>query len=245
MSIHSLSASVLGTVLFCAIAPALASTAAAPPALRQIVAERLGAPVDAVLATPYLGLFEIQSAGRVLYTDKDARYFLLGHIIDTASRVDRTAARLEELTAKAFRELPLALAIKTVRGDGGRVVYLFEDPNCPHCAKLHQELLPLKDVSIYTFVSTFLGPDSPTLARNIWCSDDPASAWEAWMLHKKAAAAAAAGCAAPSARVEQLGQRLGIMGTPTLFFVDGTRLSGTVSLAAVEARLAELPRRAR
>lgn len=242
MSIIQLSATALGIALCSGNLPALAATA--PPALRQLVTDRLGTPVDSVLATPYFGWYEIQSGGRILYTDKEARFFFLGHVVDSATRVDRTAARLEEISKKNFRELPLKLAIKTVRGNGTRVLYLFEDPNCPYCSKMHQDLLPLTDVTIYTFISTFLGPDSPTLARNIWCSDNPSLAWEAWMVRKKIPAAAAAGCVAPSAKIEQLGQRLGVMGTPTVFFGDGSRLSGTVSLAGLEARLVDQVQRA-
>ena len=42
------------------------------------------------------------------------------------------------------------------------------------------------------------------------------------------------------AKVVELGQKLAISGTPTLFFNDGTRVPGAVPLAQIERKLEQL-----
>jgi thioredoxin-related protein len=41
--------------------------------------------------------------------------------------------------------LPLALAVKQVRGDGKRVFATFEDPNCGYCKRLAKETARLDE----------------------------------------------------------------------------------------------------
>jgi thiol:disulfide interchange protein DsbC len=52
----------------------------------------------------------------------------------------------------AFDTLPLADAIKTVRGKGERVIAVFSDPDCPFCRRLETELDKLDNVTLYTFL---------------------------------------------------------------------------------------------
>jgi thiol:disulfide interchange protein DsbC len=71
----------------------------------------------------------------------------------------------------------------------------------------------------------------------IWCSRDRATAWREYLLEGKAPEASTAGCATPVERNVQLGQRLGVQGTPALIFADGTVVPGLISRAQIEARM--------
>ncbi|MBC7208562.1 MAG: DsbC family protein, partial [Methyloversatilis sp.] len=147
--------------LLCALA---ASTAWAGPedTIKAAVESTLGAgaKVEGVTKTPYLGLYEVRVGGEILYTDEKANYLILGEILDAKTRQNITQARVNQLSAINFAELPLDVAIKQVRGNGKRVIATFEDPNCGYCKKLAKELLTLNDVTVYTFLTPVLGPDS-------------------------------------------------------------------------------------
>jgi thiol:disulfide interchange protein DsbC len=197
----------------------------------------VGVKVDAVTKTPYGGLFEVRTNGDIFYTDASARYIVVGKIVDLTTYQDLTRARQDELHAFRFADLPLDDAIKVVKGDGRRVMAVFEDPNCPYCRKLHATLRQLDNVTIYTFLLTLLAEDSAVKARNISCAPDPARAWLAWMDTSTAAPAAPASCRAPNDRVLALGQRLHVTGTPTIYFPDGTRTGSAFALAQLESRL--------
>jgi thiol:disulfide interchange protein DsbC len=120
---------------------------------------------------------------------------------------------------------------------------VFEDPNCPYCKKLHQTLKGIDNVTVYTFLLNILSDDSTTKGRNIWCAADRSTAWAAWMDEGKAAPAAPANCTAPNDQVIALAKKLHVMGTPTVYFYDGTRTITAFDAAGLEARLnAAMPR---
>ena len=99
----------------------------------------------------------------------------------------------------------------------------------------------MNDITIYTFMYPILGEDSKTKVKNIWCSTDRAKAWDEWMLSAKAPAAAPSSCsAAANDKVVELGRKLGVSGTPTVFFTDGTRVPGAIEAKKLEAKLASI-----
>jgi len=193
-----------------------------------------GMSVVAVRRTPF-GLFEVQVGMDLLYTDANVSYVMDGRLIDAASRRDLTRERLESVSAIPFDELPLDLALKQVRGDGKRRVAIFEDPNCGYCKQLRHTLVDVDNVTIYTFLYPILAPDSRDKVRDVWCAGDPLATWDAWMLDGRTPPRA--DCSVPVDEMLALGQRLMVRGTPTLLFPDGSRVSGAIPLAALQARL--------
>ncbi|AOB33967.1 disulfide bond formation protein DsbC [Bordetella sp. H567] len=181
--------------------------------------------VTAVRRTPY-GLYEVQVGMDLIYTDVNVGWVMEGPLIDAATRQDVTRERQEQIGAVSFDQLPLDLAVKRVTGDGSRVVAVFEDPNCGYCKQLRQTLEDIPNLTIYTFIYPILAPDSRVKARDIWCAPHPGQAWDDWMVRGKMPATG--NCNAPTDQVLALGQRLMVRGTPTLFFRDGSRVSGAL-----------------
>ena len=137
--------------------------------------------------------------------------------------------------------MPLDLAAKTVKGNGKRVIAVFEDPNCGYCKRFRKALTEVTDITVYTFMYPILGEDSKTKVKNIWCSSDRAKAWDDWMLNAKAPAAAPSSCSvAANDKVLEIGRKLGVSGTPTVFFTDGTRVPGALEAKKLEAKLATI-----
>ena len=106
------------------------------------------------------GLNEVLIGGQIYYVDSDVSFVLAGRMFDPATREDLTQKRLDVALKVDFKSLPLANAVKTVRGDGSRVLVTFEDPNCGYCKRLWQNMAELKNVTIYTFLYPILSPDS-------------------------------------------------------------------------------------
>lgn len=235
----------LAALAFLACA-ATAGRAATPEeaAVKKLIEPRLGerATVVSVTKTPYAGLFEVRTDNNdILYTDKKAQYLFVGRVIDTATYEDYTKGRVEEISKVKFSDLPFDSAIKMVKGNGKRVMAVFEDPNCGYCKHFRKTVQELDNVTVYTFMYNILAEDSAVKSKNIWCSPDRAKAWDDWMLNGKAAPAAPANCLAnPNDKILALGQKLKISGTPTIFFADGSRIPGAVDLKALEAKLASI-----
>lgn len=194
--------------------------------------------VEAVSKTPYAGLYEVVlKSGDIIYTDDKVDFVVSGDIIDSRTRKSVTQARMQALSAIDFSTLPLNQAIKQVKGNGKRVLATFEDPNCGYCKRLGKDLARMSDVTVYTFLMPMLGDDSVTKSHNIWCAKDKAKAWNDWIVDARVPAAASCDTTAVTKNVE-LGKKLKISGTPTMFLADGSRIGGYLPAAELERALA-------
>ena len=199
---------------------------------------REGVKVDAVTKTPYSGLYEVRIGSDVLYTDEKAQFLFTGDIIDSKNGTNYTKARTDELSKVKFSDLPLDSALKMVRGNGKRVIAVFEDPNCGYCKQFRKTLASMDNITVYTFMYNILADDSKTKSKNIWCSPDRNKAWDEWMLHGKVAPDAPANCNTPNDKIYALGQKLRVTGTPSVFFTDGSRAPGVIDIKSLENRIA-------
>ena len=211
-------------------------------AIKKLIEPRLGegVKVDSVTKTPYAGLFEVRIGSEILYTDEKAQYIFVGNVIDAQNQTNYTKARIDDLSKIKFADLPFDSALKMVKGDGKRVMAIFEDPNCGYCKRFRKTLNGMDNITVYTFMYNILSDDSAVKSKNIWCSSDKNKAWDDWMLNGKVAATAAANCASPNEKISALGQKLRISGTPTIFFTDGSRLPGAVDVKALETKWASI-----
>lgn len=199
-----------------------------------------GPSVDSVARTPYGDLYEVVlSNGQLVYTDEKNSFIIDGSLIDTASRTDVTQRRLTELSAIDFSILPLKDAVKTVKGKGSRVIAVFEDPNCTYCKRLAKELEQMDDLTIYTFLYPILSEDSTVKSNNVWCAKDRAKVWNDWIVNAKTPVDADCDVTA-IARNFELGQRLRVTGTPTIFLANGNRIGGYLPAAELEKALADV-----
>ena len=210
--------------------------------IKKALEPRLGgATIESVKETPYGGLYEVRVAGDILYTDKKGEYLVIGQVYDVKSSRNLTRERLDDINKIKFSDLPLEMALKQVKGNGKRVIAVFEDPNCGYCKRLRQTTLnEIDNVTIYTFLYNILSQDSFTKSKNIWCAPNRNKAWDDWMINGKVPPAAPAACESPNDKVLALGQKLRITGTPAIFFSDGTRIPGAIDLKSLEAKLDSL-----
>jgi thiol:disulfide interchange protein DsbC len=211
--------------------------------IKKVLEPRLGegAKIESVIATPYGGLYEVRAGGDIIYTDKNGEYIIVGQIYNAKTTANLTKERLDEINKIKFSDLPLQHALKLVKGDGKRVIAIFEDPNCGYCKQFRKTTLQQADnITVYTFMLNILSEDSAEKSKNIWCSADRNKAWDEWMVENKLAPKAPANCVNPNEAISALGRKLKVNGTPAIFFADGTRLAGAVDLATLEAKFAKI-----
>lgn len=201
-------------------------------------------PADAeVTATPIKGIMELRVGNDVMYVDQSGQYLIQGAIIDLKSRINLTEARTNDLLKIPFKDLPVNDGFAMKRGDGKRQLVIFEDPNCGYCKRLERDMAGMQDVTITVMLLPVLGPDSVTKSKGVWCAKDRAKAWEDWMLDGTKPPAAKAGCDTSALdRNLAFARENRITGTPTIFFIDGTRVPGAVPAADIEQRLNQLHR---
>jgi thiol:disulfide interchange protein DsbC len=206
---------------------------------KNIEAKMGGAKIESLTKTPYAGLFEAVSEGEIFYVGAEGDIAFFGNIIDMKTERNITAERGKEVAAAGFAKLPLDAAIKTVRGNGSRKVAVFTDPDCPYCKMLEKELIDVNNVTVYTYLFPLdqLHPDARNKSKAIWCSADKSKAWLDFMLKNVALKDAPANCEVPFAKIEELGKKYKVHGTPLVLFASGEKVPGSVKKETIEKML--------
>ena len=228
----------LVAVLLCAL-PAVADEAA----IRQTIEAKLaGAKVEGVQATPMPGIYEVRFRGsdgmQIVYTNADATHIIVGRLLDAKTDRDLTEERLRKFSAINMETLPYDLAVKVQRGNGKRTLVIFSDPYCPACKQFEKVLATVDDITIHYFMYPVIRPELAEHSRAVWCAPDRSKAWLDLALRGKPVASAVK-CDAPIDKVLDLGGKLGVRSTPTLFLATGERLGGGVSAAQLKVLLDE------
>ena len=228
----------LVAALLCAL-PALANEAV----IRQAVEAKLGgAKVEGILATPMPGIYEVRFRGsegmQIVYTNADATHIIVGRLLDAKTDRDLTEERLRKFSAINMETLPYDLAVKVQRGNGKRSLVIFSDPYCPACKQFEKVLATIDDITIHYFMYPVIRPELAEHSRAVWCAPDRSKAWLDLALRGKPITSGTK-CDAPVDKVIDLGSKLGVRSTPTLFLATGERLRGGVGAAQLKVLLDE------
>jgi thiol:disulfide interchange protein DsbC len=219
----------------------LASTAAfAEPdraAIDATVAAINGqAKVTSVRSTPFGNLNEVvatdeRGAPSVVYISDDGRYLVSGVLVDVQQRQNLT----ELATATLRRDLLASIPdeqkiIYKPKGTPKHRVVVFTDISCGYCQRLHEHVQEFVARGIQVEYVAFPrgGLQSPVYAQmtQIWCADDRKAAFDAALAGR---AITAKGCEAPVTAHYELGDRLGVQGTPAIYTEDGVNVGGYVT----------------
>ena len=233
--LQSLAAALLALVL---AAPVLAQQDPAADRVKAELRKKItDATVDSVRKVPYGNLFEVTVGSELFYTDEKASFLLLGSIVDLKTRENVTETRMRQLSRVDFASLPLDSAVKIVRGNGSRKVAIFADPNCGYCKRFERDLLGISDITVYLFLYPILAPDSMQKSKAVWCAPDRGKAWIDYMV-RDISVPVDTSCATPIDKNLEYGKSKRIQGTPTIFFEDGERVPGAMTIADFEKKLA-------
>jgi thiol:disulfide interchange protein DsbC len=189
--------------------------------------------VETIKKSPVSGLYQLTSGPAVLYASNDGRYLVAGDVLDLAKVDDdrnvtesaRRDARVSVLKKLDPKEMVIYRP-KAVKA----VVTVFTDADCGYCRKLHAEIPALIDLGVelryLAYPRQGKGSATYTKMESIWCSTDRKN-----MMTKVMQGEHIQPLTCRNTIPEQLilGQKLGISGTPTLVFADGTVWGGYLS----------------
>ena len=195
--------------------------------------------IKSINPSPIPGIYEVVANSSIIYVDAQAKFLIQGSITDLKTGVNLTDAREDEMNRIQFSELPLQDTVKLVRGDGSRKMAVFADPNCGYCKTLEKSFQTMDNITVYTFLIPILSADSTTKSKAVWCASDPSKTWVNWMT-AQIPLPSKTDCPNPLDKNLALAKKLGITGTPAIFFVDGSRIPGAASKDDIEKKLASI-----
>lgn len=192
------------------------------------------AEITSIKPSPYAGLFEIKAKGYgTAYMSADGRYMLQGELIEINGRQltnlteqGMAVERKATLAAIDKKDTIIFPAIGKTKG----IAYVFTDIDCGYCRKIHAEVPAMNQLGIEVRYLAFprAGYPSPIAKRMeaIWCSANPALAMTQ---AKQGGFITSPDCAAPIKAQYELGQELGVRGTPAVFLESGMQVGGYLS----------------
>jgi Protein-disulfide isomerase len=231
-----------------AVTPFIAK--AAPPstsdgadAIRASV-ESLGGrgELQAVRKAPVAGLMEVQADGEILYFTPDGKYLIAGDIYRVADRANLTEGARGKIRVAQLATSDASTHISYGPKDANHVIYVFTDISCGYCQQWHQQVPALNAAGVRVEYLAWPrgGARSPDVAKmdSIWCAKDRRAAYDAAIAGKSVASAS---CKSPVMAQYDLGERIGVQGTPAIFAADGRQLGGYIPAKAILQALSVAP----
>jgi len=204
--------------------------------------------VTEVKLSPLKGLYEVtlrqKNRQAVAYLDFGKKLLVPGPIFEIASKrpVTPPPVELPQIISKGeLEKIPLGDSIVMGNPQGKKRVFVFTDPDCPFCGKLHGELKKLvsmePDLAIYVKMYPLrMHPAAYDKARVILGSNSLELLEKAFAGEKLPAP----GDKDPKGPVDEtirLGESLGIDGTPAMILPDGELITGARSSESLRKML--------
>jgi thiol:disulfide interchange protein DsbC len=203
-----------------------------PAPVRARLAELFpGEAITTIAPAAVAGVYEVLVGASVFYVTADGRYALRGDIIDLEKRTNLSAERRRGARKQVFEGLAREDYIEFGANGSKQLetLYVFTDIDCGYCRRFHREVKQLNAAGItvryLAFPRTGTQGESFDKAVAVWCSDDRQAAMTAAKSGGKVAANA---CPNPVAAQFELGQAVGVTGTPAVYTGAGEQIGGYV-----------------
>jgi thiol:disulfide interchange protein DsbC len=211
----------------------------AKPDLSQLQAVLGGEKPDSVNPTGIPGLYEVVLKSQILYLSQDGRFAVQGDLIDLRARNNLTETRRDDLRARAVAAVGEdKMIIFAPAGPAKHTVTVFTDVDCGFCRKLHREIGDYNQngikVRYLMYPRAGIGSDSYDKAVSVWCAEDRR---DALTRAKRGETIEQKSCPNPVKEEYELGQSLGLRGTPTIILENGQMVPGYVSPTALAKML--------
>jgi thiol:disulfide interchange protein DsbC len=222
-----------------------ASRADAVPLTKEQIAAKLnGVEASDIKDSPLPGVYQVAVGSSVAYVTADGRYLIEGDIYDLKTSENLTEDTRSKTRAALLAGVPRSDMIVFSPKDGKvkHTITMFTDIDCGYCRQFHRDIDKVNALGIevhYLFYPR-TGPntESWTKAEEVWCAKD----------RKSALTKAKLGGTLPSATCKDnpvqetwdLGQRVGVRGTPAIFAENGALVGGYLPPDELEQRLDEI-----
>lgn len=226
----------LNTLLFAAFTTlfpgsALLAAEEAPDTakLSQRLAQIMPGMKPEISVSPIPGFSEVVLGPQLVYMSNDGRYLLKGQLVDLDSEENLTEKRRSAAVIKSLDALGEDNMVVFGDQDAKYSITVFTDIDCGYCRKLHNEMAGYKKAGIKVrylfFPRSGLNTPSYDKAVAVWCAKDRQ---QAMTDAKNGKTIDMKKCENPVADHLELGQMMGVSGTPAMILPDGELLPGYV-----------------
>jgi thiol:disulfide interchange protein DsbC len=185
--------------------------------------------ITAIKPAPVKGLYEVEMGSNIVYISEDARFVVVGDIRDIDQNRNLTEERRGQARLSALKSVKPEQVVEFAPAKTKHLMYVFTDIDCGYCRKFHQEVGALNEAGIavryLAFPRAGIDSDSYKKAVSVWCAKDSKTALTDAKSGKDIPPAT---CENPVKQQYELGQALGVKGTPTIILDSGQEIGGYV-----------------
>lgn len=218
------------------------NSADAEQQLRERLVRALpGVEITRIEPSPIPNVYEVETANQqLLYASETGDYFIAGDIfkLEGDRIVNLAEQRRESARAAAVASVPESEKVVFKPESTKAVINVFTDVDCGYCRKLHQEMPQLLEkgiqVNYLAFPRAGIGSSSYEKMVSVWCADDQQ---EAMNTAKSGKQPKARKCENTVAAQYELGNKIGISGTPAIVLADGRIIPGYLPANALAQNL--------
>ena len=202
--------------------------------VRQALAKLApGVEVNVVNRTPLPGFYQVIASGQLVYVSTDGKYLMNGDLVDLGAKKSLNDAAWAAFRKAELARVPASARISYAPAHPKYRITVFTDVTCPYCRVLHEHMAELNKEGIA--VDYMAWPRSgvlddagrPTATYkamvSAWCAADPKAALDAAFAGREPRPAT---CANPVQQEYELGEKLGVNGTPAIFTASGRQIGG-------------------
>ena len=192
----------------------------------------------AISETPIDGLLQVQVNNEIYYASSDAKYLVIGRIMDLDTRENITDQAKAGLRKDLLNGLDHSQQISFSPAEPEYELLVFTDIDCGYCRKLHEQIEDYMAegiaINYMAFPRAGLASHSYEKFVSVWCADDQQAAIT---LAKSGEEPDPLQCENPVGAQYELGREIGVTGTPALVTADGALIPGYVPPAQLKERL--------
>jgi thiol:disulfide interchange protein DsbC len=196
----------------------------------RILAAQPGLPISTLSESEFPGLYEVElRGGQKIYTSKTGDYLLAGELYKVTGQglVNLTQQAKNEIRVSKISAIDESQMIVFSPENRKATITVFTDTDCGYCRKLHRDVPTLNEMGIAVRYLAFprAGAGSKTYQKMVsaWCAEDKLDAMNKL---KSGIPIPVKTCVNPIEEQHQLGQQLGVNGTPALVLENGRLVPG-------------------
>lgn len=195
----------------------------------------------AISESPIDGILQVQLDNEIYYATSDAKYLIMGRIMDLDTRVNITDQAKSAIRQEILTGLDTSQQIIFSPAEPEYELLVFTDIDCGYCRKLHNQIKEYmaEGIAIHYLAFPRAGLSSHSYEKyvSVWCADDQQSALT---LAKSGNEPEPMQCDNPISQQYELGKSIGVTGTPALVTKNGTLIPGYMPPAKLKEKLVSI-----
>jgi len=189
--------------------------------------------IERISPSPLTDLWQVELAGgRQLYVSVDGKYLIQGNLYEFKANkglVNLTQKEEQKGIAKIINSVDVAEMIVFAPKKPKAHITVFTDTTCGYCQKLHSEIDEINKLGIEVRYMAFprggQGSEGYQELVNVWCAPNKQDAITR-AKNRESVAKANLLCKSPVVKHYEIGNLIGVNGTPAIVLEDGTVIPG-------------------